>query len=66
VSQLTPEQRSRQSIADRLGREFVTRIDGRIAIILRPVPNETEDATVARLADIVRALGSIGSSEVAS
>lgn len=54
MSQLTPEQRAKQAVADELGREFCTMIDGRIAIILRPRASEAETGELFQR--IVRAL----------
>ncbi len=49
MSQLTDEQRAAQARADAMGREYVTRIDGRLAIILRPGNDEEEAARLLRV-----------------
>ncbi len=59
MSQLTKEQQAAQAKADAMGREYVTQIDGRIAIILRPGPEENVSD---RLAKIARAIESPGAS----
>ena len=53
MSQLTPEQQAYQVLADSQGRELVTMIDGRVAIILRP---SHEEETAERLDRIIRAI----------
>lgn len=58
AKQLTDHQQRQQAKADQLEREFVTRIDGRIAIIFRPRPDD--EAYAEALSRIVRALESAG------
>ena len=48
MPQLTPEQRYHQAQADALGRDYLTRIDGRMAVIFREVSAET----MARIRDV--------------
>jgi hypothetical protein len=53
-SQLTEDQLAQQKLADSAGREFVTEVDGRIAIILRPrKSHENTSDAMARIAELL-------------
>lgn len=50
MSQLTREQRESLAIADADGRALVTLIDGRVAIILPPIPESQQAEQIIRIA----------------